>query len=372
MKVTVHKERVFALLDVLLARWKKREFPYNKTDAVIPQTIIPAELRDDKKALATFYFYVCIYMRGGIESLQAFQALLRMRADHPVLFDPLKAHKMGAAAVQAILKGYIGWDSKAASKNWIENSWRLAWCWGGDPLELFKGIQDYDEALRRLRNKRTKRDRVEAGHGGLGFRGFQPKMVSMLIYFLDWEGFLKPRFPYPSPADFHNFRLGLATGALEVSSSRRSIRAIEKLSAPWRETVMDYIVARKEDPVDVADALWLFSLVMCGNSPLVATRTAENGSGMFSDEELPHQTDHAGYYLQSRFRNGLATTCLRCPIRETCGLAIPAGPYYRKGQLVLNTRFPIEEHLRPVHPDMPITAATASSESLHLFGPVTS
>ena len=373
MKVTVHTGRVYALLDTLVERWQKKQFPYNKVDAIIPQTIIPEELRADKKALATFYFYICIYMRGGIESLQAFQALLRMRHDHPDCFDPFKASKMGAESIQIILKEYIGWDSKAASKNWAENSWRLVWYWGGNPLELFKGIHDYEEALRRIRNKRTKADRLAAGHDGCGFLGFQPKMVSMLVYFLDWEKLLKPRFPYPSPADFHNFRLGLTTGGLEIPKRLRHIHTTEKLSAPWRQVVMEYIVQKKADPVEVADALWLFSLVMCGNSPLMSVREAENGSGMFSEDVLPHITDQGGYYLLPRFRNALEMTCLRCPIRDTCSLAIPSRPYYRKGLLVLRSRFLIENHRLTVHPDTPISRTPERVfETLSLLGPDTS
>lgn len=375
MRVTVHNERVFALLDVLLARWKKKQFPYNKKDAVIPQTIIPEDLKADKKALTTFYFYTCIYMRGGIRSLQAFNALLRMREAHPTLFDPIQAQWMKAEDIQPILKEHIGWDSKAASQNWIENSRRLAWDWGGNPLELFKGIGDWDEALRRLRNKRTKRDQVQAGPDGRGFMGFQPKMVSMLIYFFDWEGLLDSRFLYPTPADFHNFRLGLTTGGLEVFTDREFVRSAERLSAPWRHAVMAYLRERKADPVELADALWLFSLVMCGNSPLTRVRKIKNDPErpiMFSGDALPHRTNDAAYYLQPRFRKKLAETCLRCPIMTSCTLAIPERPYYQEGQLVLGTRFRVEDHLPTIDPDLPPPQVKIALENLLLLGPVTS
>lgn len=354
MKVTVHPERAFALLDALVARWKKRQFPFNKSDAVIPQTIIPSTLRAHKKDLGLFYFYLCIYMRGGIESLQAFQALLRMRENHPMLFDPLHAQWESEHYVQQVLKEYIGWDARNASRIWVENSRRLVSAWNGNPLLLYKGVTTYDEATRRIRNKRTVRDLDEAGTGGAGFMGFQPKMVSMLTYFYDWEGLLRPRFPYPSPADFHNFRLALSTGALEVKAGTGNVRSTEALSAPWRSVVMDYIKSRKADPLDVADALWLFSLVMCGNSPLTANWKAENGSGMFTHEDLPHRTKHADHFLAPRYRASLATTCLRCPIRESCTLAIPARPYYTKGLLVLEPRLRVEDYLLPIHPDTPV------------------
>jgi hypothetical protein len=78
MLVTIRKDRMFELIDVLLARLKAKQYPYNKPEAIVPQLVIPKELRRDKRVLALFYFYVCIYMRGGIESLQAFKALIRV------------------------------------------------------------------------------------------------------------------------------------------------------------------------------------------------------------------------------------------------------------------------------------------------------
>ena len=287
MSVTVNRKILFRLLDELLARRAGNLFPYTKKDAVIPQTIIPDDLRKDKRVLACFYFYACIYMRGGIESVQAFNALIRMWRKHPYMFDPLEAQWLEQRKVKALLKRYIGWDSEAASITWLENSRRLVQYWRGDPLMLIKGLRSYDEALRRIRNKTSKIDQRQAGTDGAGFRGFQPKMVSMLLYFYDWEGWLEKRFYYPPPADFHNFRLGFNQGAIVLSVWVETVRVSEKISILWRNATMDYLRARKADPVVVADAIWLFSLVMCGNSPLNRT-TKTNGSGMFAAKDLPH------------------------------------------------------------------------------------
>jgi hypothetical protein len=318
MYVTTNKKVVFALLDTLVERWQAKKFPYNRKDATIPQTLIPEEIRKDQFLLACFYFYACIYMRGGIESGQAFRALIRMWRDDPHLFEPAHAQWYKPEAVATVLKKYVGWDSKNAGINWVENSRRLMQYWSGDPHNLIKGLRTYDEALRRIRNKLRKREQREAGYDGLGFRGFQPKMVSMLLYFYDWEGWLKPRFLYPTPADFHNFRLGLNQGGIvvEFEEGDAQLRSSEKISGPWRAVVMEYLRARKADPVEVADAIWLFSLVLCGSSPLNQER------------EVPH--------------HWLEKTCFRCPIRTGCRFSIPAGPYYKKGLLVLRRLNPME------------------------------
>ena len=160
MEVTVHHKLAFELLDTILPRWRAEPklYPYNRKDAVIPQRVIPKDLRKDTYALGCFYFYTCIYMRGGIESLQAFNALIRMWRAYPDLFDPVRAHVMKMEDVQTILKKFIGWDSKAAATNWVENSQRLVEDWNGNPLNLIKGLRSYNEACRRMRNKRSKRD----------------------------------------------------------------------------------------------------------------------------------------------------------------------------------------------------------------------
>jgi len=347
MKVTVHRDQVFALVDMLLERWQStpKQHPFNLRDAVIPQVVIPPSLRNNKHELACFYFYVCIYMRGGIESLQAFNAMLRMRDAHPDLFKPIYAQWLSALQVQEILKEFVGWDSRQASIHWVENSRRLARKWKGEPLRLIKGLRDYDEALRRIKNKRTKTELAKAGEDGAGFMGFQPKMVSMFLYFMDWEKLLNPRFLYPAPADFHNYRIGLATGAIEVDTAAgQVIRYSEKISAPWREALMAYLKIRRADPVAVADVLWLFSLTMCGNSPATITKEEEDEqeeamSTLFSN-------GHSGSFHGSatpELLRGYQKTCLVCPLATKCRFGIPARPYYRKGVLVLRDRLRVEQ-----------------------------
>jgi len=348
MRVKVNRNAVVELLDVLLARWRTtpRQYPFNRKDAILPQTTLPANLRENKRVLACFYFYACVYMRGGIESLQAFAALVRIWKKYPHLFEPAYAAMLPPDYVQSILKEYIGWDSRAASRYWVENSRRLMQHWSGNPLLLVSGARSYNEALRRVKNKRTKRELKEVGLKNGGFLGFQPKMVSMLVYFYDWEGWLKPRFLYPAPADFHNFRLALATEAMIVEGLEDNIiRTSEKISRPWREAVMSYLKARKADPIEVADVLWLFSLLMCGYSPATTTKEINGGGLLFVHAGVAEEWRVGEWAI--RKRRGFEKTCLVCPFLARCKYGIPSKPYYRKGLLVLRERPKIEEHVDP-------------------------
>jgi hypothetical protein len=105
---------------------------------------------------------------------------------------------------------------------------------------------------------------------------------------------------------------------------------------------MAYLKARNADPVKVADAIWLYSLVMCGNSP--ATITAEKDprdkrdekgvkiENLFTHAEVEETWEHRGWVARQNGR--LKQTCLACPFVGTCR-PVPSRPYYRKGKLVL-------------------------------------
>lgn len=382
--VYTDKETGYWLFDTLLERWEAKKFPYDQPRALIPQTIIPNHIRNgnDKEAIYFFYMIICIWMRGGIESLQAFKAVIKMRLEHPELFDPYEVQYWKPEDLQPIVKRYIGWDSKNASRFWIENAKRVMRQWDGKPSEMFKDLYDFDEAVRRIKNKSTlskkKKTEADAIYGnGLGFMGYKEKMVAMLLYFIDWEGLLPKRFPYPTPADFHNFRLGLAHRIIVLDPQPVNLRNHELISAPWRDLTLQYLKDRKADPVKLADAIWLFSLEACGNSPLTDwhERVDKRGHGMFSAKELPHSK--APDFRAPGVRQRLLRTCLACPLLDTCELAIPAGPYYQRrgdrdeafgGQLYLLPRFPIERHITPVPLDyLPVKLAAEEKPLAEIF-----
>jgi hypothetical protein len=170
-------------------------------------------------------------------------------------------------------------------------------------------------------------------------------MVSMLLYFYDWEGWLTPRFLYPSPADFHHYRLGIANGVIVVEGD---IRFDEKISAPYREMLMQYLRERNADPIEVSDAIWLYSLLLCGESPATRTKNNRREVPLFDHGEVTEEWKH-DQWLES-VRKGLVRSCGSCVLESTCTYAIPASPYYRKGQVILRPRAPLDQVLK-VDPD---------------------
>lgn len=433
MEFIVNRRKLFQRLDVLLELQDKKRYPFDRPDAIVPQKIIPLEMRngsqapipmgqgqelfhpatlDSRYTLACFYFYVCIYMRGGIESLQAFNAMIRLWKKYPELFNPFYAQTLSIEQLQPILRKFVGWDSETAAYNWIENSKRLVRWWGGNPLNLVKGLRTWNEACRRIRNKLTKRDKLAAGEDGQGFEGFQFKMVSMLLYFYDWERWFEKRFVYPSPADFQNFRFGFAFelivakldahdySMLEYNPGGQVVITVsEKLSKPWREAIMAYIRSRNADPVKVADAVWLFPLVMCGNSPATVSKeeplkkkTLIRPSSKavldlrtweqirFREEDGFVETWSHDEWVTARSRRALAQTCRTCPFLSDCRYSVPAKPYYSKtkygrgGKIVLREQ-PLRRGgavLKPLPPPRPaeVEVDPEVQEILHLHHPI--
>lgn len=347
MQARTDKKALFWLIDELLVRWRAtpRRYPFNRPDAIIPQTIIPDELRKDQEALAVWYIAVCNQMKGRVASMEAFRGNLRILSKYPWFFNPREVLKnYGPRDLEQVYKEFLPIDKETNARGLLWNYRLLDVHYDGSAIKLIKSLTSYDEAERRLRNKRTKRERVAAGSAGEGMFGFQHKMVSMLVYFYDWERWFKKRYPYPSPADIHNFRIGLTSKSLIVEQVEGdTIKDYEGISAPWRKAVMEYIIERGEDPVDVADVLWLFSNLMCGNSPMTHTPREEKeaDNGMFEEKELPHFNGTV-QFLHPNYRKDLEETCLNCFLLDKCDYAIPARPYYNKGLIVLRKRPKIE------------------------------
>lgn len=352
MHVSTSEESLFWLIDELLVRWRAspKLYPFNRPDAIIPRNIIPEELRKDKEMLAVWYIAVCNHMKGRVTSLDAFRGNIKIWEKYPWFFIPRQALWESDKRLLDIYDEFLPIDKKVNVRALKLNYQFLETYYEGKALNLIKGMASYEEAERRIRNKRTKREKDIAGVAGEGLFGFQHKMVSMLVYFYDWERLFKKRFPYPSPADFHNFRIGLASKSLVVTGAKDdTVRDQEKISAPWRAMVFKYIVTRKVDPIDVADVLWLYSSVMCGNSPLTSTRKAElNGNGMFEQDHLPHHDDDRRF-LRPNYWPALAESCLRCLLLDRCNYAVPSAPYYSAGKIVLRPRLKVEQLLNPKH-----------------------
>ncbi len=343
MEVIVNRRRFTYIVDALLERKRADIFPYNVKGVSVPQLLIPDELRENARVLALFYFFVCIYMRGGIKSHTAFKQLIKLWKDYPHYFEPAEVIKIPTEDVQEMLKKYVGWDSKVAGRFWKVNAKRMDLHWGSNPFEIIKGTRSYDEAVRRIANndKKSKKERNNSlDLKNQGFIGFQHKMASMLLYFYDWEGWITS-FLYPSPADFHHYRIFIANEAISIlDPTNGCIRYHNKISESIRTELMHYMKTHNTTPVELGDAIWLYSLAVCGESPATVTKDSVISSlPLFVAGEIKSTFDTPIW--TQRQKKKLLRTCGICVLRETCTYAIPSNPYYKKGLIELRTRTPV-------------------------------
>lgn len=354
MQIITSYEAVCLVIDELLARWRAtpKRFPFNHPEAVIPQTIIPDWLRNNKEIFPNWYLWVDLHMKGRITSLDAFRGHIRIAERHPWFYLPhYMRWEAPARLIEVLEECQMTSDKINVVRDLRINAMHLETYYDGNAINLFKGATSWEEAVRRVKNKRTRRERRAAGHAGEGFYGHQEKMVSMQLYLQDWEGWLRPRFPYPAPSDIHNIRIALAARGIVVTGLNETvIRDHETITAPWREVVLRYIKDTKEDPIAVSDVLWLFSKLLCGNSPLTHTSKQERqrDSGMFDASALPHVKD-IEQYTHPGYRRALEETCLVCPLLGTCDYAIPARPYYDRGLIELRPRPRVEDVINRRH-----------------------
>jgi|GEM_PF-6890201 len=105
-KVIANDVNAFEAFDIILERWQAtpKKFPYDQPGALIPQQLIPNTLRKDTETLYNFYFFICLYMRGGIESVQAFRAMIKLWQNNPEVFDPFYAQHLTQSELQPLIK----------------------------------------------------------------------------------------------------------------------------------------------------------------------------------------------------------------------------------------------------------------------------
>jgi len=340
--------RLDEVLDVLLHQREVGDFPYNLEAAQLPQDErnMPPSLPRGGIEHANFLFATCYYMRGGIKSFAAFRGLSKVYDEDPDLFDPHEARLRNPQDIADALQRHgLGFSKDIISSQWVKNAERMADEYEGDPRKLFEGTTDYEELLRRIRNK-----------NGRGFSGFQEKMTSMLAYYLMSDDLI-PYFDFPLPVDFHVLRVSAATGIITFKNLPEDGNIYhEKTLAMLRAMYHDYSVTHGTSQLPVCDAVWSLSSAICGSQPgnIMLEPQRSQGRDGRNTLILPLPIDTDDPKQQAAYNR----SCELCPIESHCGLNFPSKTYYVQGKMVGSprVRFPQTtlfgaETLFPPHKD---------------------
>jgi hypothetical protein len=333
-------------------------------------------------------------MRGGIDSEVALRRLTLIHEREKDLFEPewfvnnvderivsgeipsgkelVKLLMAGPAyaKLSALLSAHgLGFSLKDNTRFWILNAIKLAKYWKSNPVLLFEGVTTFDVLVERIANgkKYSLRDPN-------GFLGFQHKMVSMIAYFLGATKIVDLH-KIPVPVDFHVLRMLVANEIIKPDwkvKKDESIFSFELLRVA-RKVTHDYCKEHNIDMVILCDALWLFSRAMCSWHPDNESRTPDKSDKRKEEQKLRRTRRRIEVLtadgrppteLGDSFADGIRggglgrkskvlhvppiwndaqlrawdRSCGACKLECVCKGALPAAPYYLKGQLHLRRR----------------------------------
>lgn len=330
MHISIDQKRVDNVLGSLLETYRDQQYVYGMPSAQLPHEVAQLERRLELGSVdhAMFLFILCLYMKGGIKSNTAANQLGRLYSRRPRLFDAFEIVKVKPESITASLERVdLRYQKNMAPPHWIENANRLIEWYGGDPRKIFVGVDDYDEACRRIRNRSRRHHKTKEFTRRQGFMGFQYKMVSMLMYFYTTAGIIEP-IPFPIPVDFHVMRVCVQTEMVQFRGNvvGKDIYS-EHLQVVLRSLFTDYSQRHGVSPIELCDALWLLSSVGCARNP---------GNKTLSRQYRARQTETPAYtpvWNKSEIAR-YERFCGSCPINSLCHWDVPNSAYTLKGQLI--------------------------------------
>lgn len=330
-KAQIDWERAEIICGQLLAARARGQYPYSR--APLPQTQIPEVITRDDLVHSRFLFGTCHYMRGTIKSYYAFKILIQLFLKEPRLFDPFEASQMELSVIRKHLHEMIPYQSNQIGFSWLENAKRLAEHWDGDPRNIFLGVEKSDEMYGRITNKKVKGKRPDGDNSPQwGFLGFQKKMASMLAYFLMDARLIHDIIVSP-PVDFHLTRVMIATGILKVDLEAETKYRYEHLSPLGIEVLEQYCHSHQVRMVELADAMWILSGVLCARAPGNESEGRSKGKDR-NTKPTPAIIDwHSGETI-----NRYARSCGTCPVESHCSINVLSGVYYEDGAFCMLPR----------------------------------
>lgn len=330
VEILLDRDRTKVVFDKMMANYIANGYPYNQTGVEVPhaEKNLPAGLQLLTKEHAVILWISCFWMRGGIKSDTAVKSLTKVYDAHPELFIPELVQYEDPNIISKFLKGGgLGFQDVSAAL-WVENCSRLVEWWGGDPRNIFAGIENYQDPYEvlceRICHKKGRKKRQ-------GFPGFQKKMVSMITYFFMESGMI-PYFDFPLPVDFHVARKVLAHEMITVVDIPKSgnIYNVRVLDAA-RELSHEYAALHGVSSIELCNAVWLFSREMCSTNPQTYSTVGKRNGRKTVVTPVPLTWNEGQVKAEKR-------SCAMCVVSDTCKYIARPALYYVRGELILEER----------------------------------
>lgn len=339
LNMVIDNERAERVLLTLLDALRSNEYPYMLDSVRLPHDPrhMPEELPYGSREHAMFMFNLCYYMRGGIKSTDAVRRLTKMYHERPDLFICDVAAETEPEEISDLLtKHGLGFQTMVSGQ-WVENSKRLLEKWDGDPRTIFA----FEDGVTDEERFETSLDRVKNDQKGGGFKGFQEKMTSMIIYYL-MDGRMIDTFEFPIPVDIHVMRVSIANELITFPDAPHGTNLYtQETLAALRKFYYEFAVKHDVSSLDLCNAVWLLSESLCGTTPGNVTneplgRSERDGRKtiLVPLEVNPNDPNQQRAYDAS---------CGHCPVEQYCTYSVPGKPYYIHGGVFIRgerERFP--------------------------------
>lgn len=375
MNIVFDEKQALSVFQILDREWRAKRGVFE--NIVLPQDRL--KLPEDKKQMVNFLFYSALFMRGGIISEDPFRWLVALLGERPEFYDPNFIVKQNITTdnikqafldvTPKVLKDSIyknqpfAFKIKQHTKAWIANSRFFVNKWGGEILNVFDGVKDFEEAFARV----NLRDRQK--NGGYGILGMRRKIFSLFTIWLQ-EKNLIPHFPTPIPVDFHALRILWGTRIFHLPDllpfkingqhpksyeSKTATQMREKLIDAITKWSQTFLFENRISHIVINPAIWVLSRNLCANH-------FQNGTlarGTILRE--PEQIRSGKISWPKKYVN----LCSVCPIEQCCSGVVPAAPYYIWGILMRMERIP---YLFPPAPVQAVLPGLGLEEAHPVFG----
>ncbi|MBX4195546.1 hypothetical protein KW796_01130 [Candidatus Parcubacteria bacterium] len=352
-RYVINHERAEWVVRTLIDAWRRKLPPFDHAEPVparLPRTLIPGSVQH-----AVWLLVGLLYMRGRIDSAQAFLRLCKVYDEHPWMFDPQTFMLHGfrlmnlRARMHKILKeNGLGFNVRETVRFWNFNLKKLARFWDSNPLLIFDKARNYEELCETFMN----------GKGDpsspTGFMGLRHKMVSMFLYFLINAKLVKPLM-HPGPVDTHNIRVMASTEsllALEMGPGTRY--EFYEVSPVARELYLKYC-ATVDDVIDFSNALWYLSRDFCSVSQGNGSSTSGyrgRATEVFA-KRLSWPMERVDRYY---------STCGQCSVESVCRWSLPSARQYNNGFLEIRGERPRPHNEQILLLDVPRVLASRPPE----------
>ena len=386
MRLQFDEGRAVQLFTILQDLWNRKANIFD--DIVLPQDRWPVP--HDPVQAANYLTCTAITQRGGVVSEDPFKWVNELRRANPELFDPFavvdrwpvrrimeviskavtdrkswKSNKREAKQLplfpsnkerprrkQLPLLEVVEYQNTGTYKldefadSWRQNSLTLVNRFHGNPLEIFDGIEDFEEAFARIDYKN--RD----NRGKPTFSGIRRKIFSLLTIWLQ-EKALIPVFPTPVPIDFHALRLLFATQVVTAPdlvpfvvnpkihplhlAGRPLVRTTENITDQIAQWSQPFIAKHGFSHMAINPALWVLSRELCVHE----FQNRGEGRGRVGSRRnirlvYPEVLEARPMLWPIPYANPASV----CPLARLCRLAIPSNLYYSFVLLALLNRVP--------------------------------